>query len=234
MSTSPTLLPSEIGTRRPRQAGEGRGCLKMGPWKWRGHLARRPCRHLEPGVGRLSAPKRSRIGLRDPFEKVATRQVQAGPHRRDVGVSLCRRSAEERTTGASARFKHDRDDPVNHGRDVRIARGQRARRGSLSRFRRHSERSTLNLNEQHYWAETAQQTTGETPVPLLLSSRDVGATQRPLSPSPAPGLYGILRQSGRPRENTAVPRPPLKRRIHWSGEAAGLPEEFDHARYDSG
>jgi hypothetical protein len=31
----------------------------------------------------------------------------------------------------------------------------------------HLEHSALNLNEQHYWAETAQQTTGETPVPLL-------------------------------------------------------------------
>ena len=77
-----------------------------------------------------------------------------------------------------------------HGRDAMIARGRRARRVSLSRFRwalgalgvepertallgrdgpanhgRDARATLAILNEQRCWAETAQQTTGETPVP---------------------------------------------------------------------
>jgi hypothetical protein len=56
-----------------------------------------------------------------------------------------------------------RDGPANHGRDARA--------------------TLAILNEQHYWAETAQQTTGGTPVPLLRSSTNsITGPRRPSKP----------------------------------------------------
>ena len=80
-----------------------------------------------------------------------------GPLVTDAGLGggrLC--SARAQRKAGTLRLRQNEATAQRTARDAIIAKGRRARRGSLSRFRRHSERSMFNLKEQHYWAETAQ------------------------------------------------------------------------------